>query len=330
MVNIDSMFAKSRCNVLVVDDLKENITAMEALLEDLDINLLKADSGNTALSIMLEHELALILLDVQMPEMDGFEVAEIMKSSERTKYIPIIFVTAISKEDRYIFKAYDAGAVDYLMKPIVPEILISKVRVFIQLHEQKQKIVEQRIALEEANLKLENLSYMDGLTQIPNRRKFNEHLENEWNSAMRQGDSITIILIDIDFFKNYNDYYGHAEGDECLKQVAQALASAVGRPRDMVARYGGEEFIAILPHTTSTDAGTVVNKMRQLIERLEIKHKQSTISDYITISGGTATVIPSIGMSMEHLIVKADQALYKAKEKGRNQIIAYENAACMT
>ncbi|NEY74066.1 diguanylate cyclase [Bacillus mesophilus] len=323
------MFAKSKCNILVVDDLKENITAMEALLEDLDINLLKADSGNEALSIMLEHEIALVLLDVQMPEMDGFEVAEIMKSSERTKYIPIIFVTAISKEDKYIFKAYDAGAVDYLMKPIIPEILISKVRVFIQLHEQKQKIVQQTLALEEANLKLENLSYIDGLTQIPNRRKFNEHFEKEWKSAMREGDSITVILIDIDFFKNYNDYYGHTEGDECLKQVAMALASAVGRPRDMVARYGGEEFIAILPHTTSTDAGTVVNKMMQLIRRLKIKHKQSTISDYITISGGIATVIPSIDMSMEHLIVKADKALYKAKEQGRNQIISYANAVCM-
>ncbi|MDL4841966.1 GGDEF domain-containing response regulator [Aquibacillus rhizosphaerae] len=314
----------NNCKVLMVDDRAENLLALEAILEGLDVKLLKANSGNDALSLMLEEEeIALVLLDVQMPEMDGFEVAEIMKSSERTKYIPIIFVTAISKEDKYVSMAYDSGAVDYLLKPIVPEFLISKVKVFMELHRQKQKIKQQAMELEEANAKLRDLSYIDGLTQIPNRRNFDENLEKEWKNAIRSGSQISLILIDVDFFKDYNDIYGHSKGDECLKNVGTTLASAVQRPRDLVARYGGEEFVVILTDTSQQDAEMIANQMKDNIEGLQIAHGKSSVSNYVTISGGIATMKPKVIMKKEEISQRADQALYKAKELGRNQIVAF-------
>ncbi|MRH44889.1 diguanylate cyclase [Aquibacillus halophilus] len=317
------MTEANNCKVLIVDDRAENLLALEAILEDLDVKLLKANSGNDALSLMLEEEIALVLLDVQMPEMDGFEVAEIMKSSDRTKYIPIIFVTAISKEDKYVSKAYDSGAVDYLLKPIVPEFLISKVKVFMELHRQKQKIKQQAMELEEANAKLRALSYIDGLTQIPNRRNFDENLEKEWKNAIRTASQVSLILIDVDFFKDYNDIYGHSKGDECLKSVGTKLANTVQRPRDLVARYGGEEFVVVLPNTSRQDAEMIANQMKDNIEGLQIAHGKSSVSNYVTISGGIATLKPTVIMKKEELSQRADQALYKAKDLGGNQIVAY-------
>lgn len=319
----------NRCNVLIVDDRPENLLAIEAILEDLNIELLKANSGNDALSLLLEYDIALVLLDVQMPEMDGFEVAEIMKSSDKTKYIPIIFVTAISKEDKYVFKAYDVGAVDYLLKPVVPEILISKVKVFMELYSQKEKIKQQAAALEEANSMLRNLSYIDGLTQIPNRRNFDEILDKEWKNAIREKSHISLILIDIDFFKNYNDLYGHDEGDECLKKVAKCLAATVQRPRDLVARYGGEEFVAVLPNTGQHEAEMIAKKMIENISKLQIEHRKSSVSSYVTLSEGIATLEPTVEMNKEEMIKKADLALYKAKEMGRNRIAVF-GETCVT
>ncbi|WP_416148616.1 diguanylate cyclase domain-containing protein [Salipaludibacillus sp. HK11] len=317
------MTEANNCKVLMVDDRAENLLALEAILEGLDVKLLKANSGNDALSLMIEEEIALVLLDVQMPEMDGFEVAEIMKSSDRTKYIPIIFVTAISKEDKYVSKAYDSGAVDYLLKPIVPEFLISKVKVFMELHRQKQKIKQQAMELEEANAKLRTLSYIDGLTQIPNRRNYDDNLEKEWGNAIREASQVSLILIDIDFFKEYNDIYGHAKGDECLKKVGTKLANTVQRPRDLVARYGGEEFVVILPNTSQQDAEMIANQMKDNIQGLQIVHGKSSASNYVTISGGIATMKPTDILQKEEISERADQALYKAKELGRNQIVTF-------
>jgi diguanylate cyclase (GGDEF)-like protein len=166
---------------------------------------------------------------------------------------------------------------------------------------------------------LENLSNLDGLTGIPNRRSFDQVFDTEWRRAVRSHTPISLIMMDIDFFKKYNDTYGHAAGDDCLKQVAQALANSIRRPQDFIARYGGEEFVALLPESDSIGALTVANIIQDNIESLDIQHCSSTVNGQVTISQGAATIVPTLETS-SLVLEAADKALYEAKEKGRNRV----------
>lgn len=318
-----------RANILIVDDRPENILVLESLLDNMGCNIVKATSGNEALSLMLDYEFALILLDVQMPEMDGFETAELMRGSEKTCLIPIIFVTAISKEQRCIFRGYEVGAVDYLFKPIEPVILQSKVRVFLNLYDQKRLIENQAIQLEhkinellelqKSNAILEGLSNRDGLTGIANRRSFDHYVETSWKGAIRSNKPLSLIMADIDYFKLYNDYYGHLQGDECLVNLARTMASSIKRPADFVARYGGEEFVIILPETDCEGAIIVAEEIRMAIEGLCMKHEASLTAPYVTLSLGVSTIVPTKADFIEKFINSADIALYMAKQNGRNR-----------
>jgi diguanylate cyclase (GGDEF)-like protein len=319
-------------NILIVDDRPENLFVLESLLENMNCNIIKANSGNEALSLMFDYDFALVLLDVQMPEMDGFETAELMRGNLRTRYIPVMFVTAISKEQKCIFKGYEVGAVDYLFKPIEPVILKSKVRVFIEMYNQKKIVEEQskllQLKIQELsqlkadNHRLENLSIRDGLTGISNRRHFDEYLEVSYKNSMRSGKSLSLIMIDIDFFKAYNDNYGHLKGDESLIKVAKSMASTINRPLDLVARYGGEEFVVVLPETDLEGARTVAHKIRKDVEELAITHEYSNVQPHITISLGVATMTHTHSISITDFIREADKALYKAKCSGRNTVIS--------
>ncbi|MGH4139777.1 diguanylate cyclase [Clostridium sp.] len=320
-------------NILIVDDRPENLFVLESLLENMDCNIIKAASGNEALSKMLDYDFALVLLDVQMPNMDGFETAELMRSNGRTRYIPVIFVTAISNEQKCIFKGYEVGAVDYLFKPIEPIILQSKVRVFIELYNQK-KLVEQQSKLLQLrvqelselrvdNYRLENLSFCDGLTGISNRRQFDQYLEISFKNSMRSGKPISLIMADIDYFKAYNDNYGHLKGDESLIKVAKAMVSSVKRPLDLVSRYGGEEFAVILSETDIKGATIAAEEIRKNIEELALMHEYSSVAPCITLSLGITTIIANHAYPMEDFINNADKALYKAKTNGRNTVVSY-------
>lgn len=321
-------------NILIVDDRPENLLVLESVLENMNCNIIRALSGNQALSLMLDYDFALVLLDVQMPDMDGFETAELMRSSGRTRYVPVIFVTAISKEQKCIFKGYEVGAVDYLFKPIEPVILQSKVRVFIELYNQKKIVEEQsellKLRVEElselraANCRLENLSICDALTGISNRRHFDQYLEISFKSSRRSGKPLSLIIADIDYFKSYNDNYGHLKGDECIIKVAKAIASSVNRPTDLVTRYGGEEFAIVLTETDKDGAMIVAEKIRKNINELNIRNEYSSVAPHITISLGVATIMPSDDCSIEYFINRADKSLYKAKGSGRNNTISYE------
>lgn len=321
---------KDGINILIVDDRAENLLVLESLLENMDCNIIKALSGNEALGLMLDYDFALVLLDVQMPDMDGFETAELMRSNLKTKYIPIIFVTAISKEQKCIFKGYEVGAVDYLFKPIEPIILQSKVRIFIELYKQKKLLEEQTKLLElkiqeltelqEANFKLENLTVTDGLTGITNRRGFNQYLEMSWKNSIRSGNPLSLIMADIDYFKAYNDNYGHVQGDECLKKIARTMSYSINRAMDLVGRYGGEEFAVVLPDTDANGAKAVAEKLRKDIEALALLHEHSLAAPYITLSLGIATIIPNQDISIKKFVDDADKALYRAKTSGRNAV----------
>ncbi len=321
-------------HVLIVDDKPENLMVLEVLLEGMECNVVKATSGNEALGLMLEYNFALVLLDVQMPDMDGFETAELMRGSERTRYIPIIFVTAISKEKISIFKGYEVGAVDYLFKPIEPIILKSKVKIFIELSTQKKLLEEQSellelkikelIELKNDNSRLENLSFHDGLTRIANRRSFDQYIEKAWKGSIRSNTALSLIMIDIDSFKMYNDNYGHLKGDDCLIYVARTLGSSIKRPMDFVARYGGEEFIFILPDTDSEGASKVAERIKNNIGVISIPHEFSEVSKYVTISQGIVTIYPSIEDKLEESIHNSDLAMYRSKQLGKNLITAFD------
>lgn len=321
---------KTKVDVLIVDDLKENHMVMEGVLDDPELNLVKAMSGEEALSLCMSHSFAVIFMDVQMPGMDGFETAELLRGIEKTKHIPIIFVTAISKEKASIFKGYEVGAIDYLSKPIDPVVLQSKARVFKEMYRQKQLIEMQAAELEDQvreltrisdeKNELENISMEDSLTRIYNRRGTDKLLKAHWRNCIRYNLPMAIILFDLDRFKNYNDNYGHLKGDDVLTAVAKTAESTLYRAEDFIGRYGGEEFVIVMPNTHLEGALEVANRLNKAIKDLNIDHAYNGDFGYVTVSSGIAITYPVKEQEIKGLIDEADKAMYLAKNNGRNQI----------
>jgi diguanylate cyclase (GGDEF)-like protein len=319
---------QDKVNILIVDDIKENHLVMESVLNHDDLNIVKALSGEEALTLCMSHSFAVILLDVQMPGMDGFEVADILRSIEKTKNIPIIFVTAISKEKKSIFRGYELGAVDYLFKPIDPIVLKSKVRFFIEYYKQKKtiekqaeelafKVKELTMIIEEKD-RLESLSIEDPLTKIYNRRGVDKYFGIHWKNCIRYQLPISVIMLDLDNFKQYNDNYGHVNGDVVLQEIAKSMASGLFRPEDFVGRIGGEEFIAVLPNTDTEGACNIAQRILEAVSNASIEHLYSTVDKKVTVSLGISTIIPNVEITQKQLIVAADEALYQAKDAGKN------------
>ncbi len=294
-----------RQRILIVDDAPENIRVLAQALKG-EYKITFSTDGQHALQTAMSDEPPdLILLDIMMPEMDGYEVCRRLKSDFRTKNIPVIFITAMNQEEDET-KGLEIGAVDYITKPFSMAIVKARVRTHLELKRHRDM--------------LENLSSLDGLTGIPNRRRFDEMLDTEWRHCLRENVFLSLIMMDIDYFKNFNDNQGHQAGDDCLKKVAITLASSVRRPMDFVARYGGEEFVAILPKTDADGILVVAENIRRNIESLQIPHSHSPASAYVTVSLGGAAVIPTMQMSSDILVKAADDALFQAKREGRNCI----------
>jgi diguanylate cyclase (GGDEF)-like protein len=295
--------AKKR-KVLIVDDMPINIQVLAGALKA-DYHVKVATSGEKAIQIAFSEDAPdLILLDIMMPEMDGYEVLRRLKESDRTQNIPVIFVTAKGEvEDEQ--KGLELGAVDYIAKPFHPSIVQARVKTQMNLIH-KTEMLEKMVSL-------------DGLTHIPNRRRFDEVLEKEWRRARRNALPLTLIMCDIDYFKSVNDNYGHATGDDYLKLVAIRLESLLERGSDFVARYGGEEFAVLLPEVDAKGAVTMSEKIKTQIESLGIEHSFSPVSDRLTLSLGAATLVPTEADAVVDLVKAADKMLYDAKEAGRNQ-----------
>lgn len=300
----DSYLPKAK--VLVVDDQPNNIQVLaEALQGQYDVRI--ASSGEKALQIAKEdRQPDLILLDIMMPGMDGHEVCRRLKADADTVHIPVIFVTARStSSDEEL--GLNLGAIDYISKPFNIPVVRSRVRNHV--------LLKQRADL------LEQLASIDPLTHLPNRRKFESTFEEEWKRALREESRLSILLIDIDFFKRYNDHYGHGLGDICLKRVADAMQAWRARPGDMVARLGGEEFIVLLPNTDEEGAKAAGERIREEVQALQIPHVNSETAKVVSISVGCATCQPTFdNIDQQTLINQADKQLYKAKELGRNRV----------
>lgn len=292
--------------LLIVDDMTSNIQVLANALQD-DYRIKVATTGERALDIARsETPPDLILLDIMMPDMDGYDVCRELKSNPQTSGIPLIFVTSLSEvEDEE--KGLNLGAVDYITKPFHLPIVKARVR--------------NHLSLKIKTDLLEALSNIDGLTHIANRRHFDEMIDNETRRLQRAPQIISLIMIDVDFFKAFNDNYGHGLGDESLVQIARAMCGAIKRPNDLLARYGGEEFAVILPDTPTDGAYQVAQDLQQAVNELQIKHDYSAVSDHVTISVGVASNEFSNETQVECLLKRADTALYKAKRAGRNRIV---------
>ncbi len=293
--------------ILIVDDENMNLRVLADLLKDEYMPIL-ARTGKQA----LKHAFSdtppdLILLDVVMPEIGGYEIIKNLKNSDNTKNIPVIFVTSLnsSEDEEYGLKL---GAVDYITKPFSPPIVKMRVRNHLRIVHQ-YKLLDQ-------------LAYLDGLTEISNRRRFEEVYEREWTRAIRSQSPLSLAMVDVDYFKQYNDNYGHAMGDIALQMIAKNLKRSLMRPADLVARYGGEEFIMMLPETDLHAAELVAQRSLEMVTELGILHEYSKTSPYISVSIGLASVLTNNSIQRETLIKVADQNLYLAKNNGRNQTAA--------
>lgn len=306
--------------VLVVDDRDENLLSMETVLKKLPIDIITANSGKKALELLSNEVFCLVLLDVQMPEMDGFEVAEKIRESKRGATTPIIFVTAINKDDKHIFKGYKTGAVDYLFKPIDSAVLVSKVIVFTQLYEhryQLQRLLHEKNGLlykiKKQNVQLGYLAYHDPLTMSSNRAGFERALEKTLEAARRYKRNFSVLLIDLDRFKVINDSYGHEYGDILLQEVAKRLQNTV-RKTDFVARIGGDEFAVILEEINHFhDAGEVADHIiTSLSETFSIKNNELRIGASIGIAC-FPTETGQTDCTKKSLVKNADIAMFRAK-----------------
>ncbi|MEA3641410.1 MAG: diguanylate cyclase [Lamprobacter sp.] len=300
---------EQRARLLIVDDQPANIHALAKLLKD-DYRIITATSAAKALELARREPAPdLILLDILMPDQDGYATCRELKADETTHAIPVIFVTALDQEQDEA-KGLQLGAADYISKPFNPAIVRAR--------------VHNQVSLKLKTDLLEQIALQDGLTEIPNRRYFDRKLVQEWNRQSRHQQPLSLLMIDIDHFKAYNDHYGHGAGDDCLRRVAQALQQVPNRSADLVARYGGEEFVALLPETDADGGQEVAEAMRAAIHALALAHAYSPVSDHITISLGGSTHQPQRqrpATDAEALKQAADQALYQAKEQGRDQIV---------
>ena len=297
--------------ILVVEDSPTLRYAMTAYIKEAGHEALIAEDGEKAIQLVESTPIEMIIMDVEMPGLDGFETTMLIREMLGDHWVPIIFVTGRA-DDKSVELGIEAGGDDYLVKPVSQIILNAKIRAL-------ERITDMRNELASLNQDLKHLSQRDGLTQLYNRRTFNEKAEEQWRIATRAKDPFSIILLDIDHFKPYNDRYGHPRGDQCIKEVAKALQNSVNRPCDIVARYGGEEFIAFLPSTSKRGAIYVCETIRKNVENLQIAHAESSISNVVTVSIGASVINFTTSTSMAEQIELADKALYKSKESGRNR-----------
>jgi len=292
--------------LLVIDD-SGTVRRLLGNILDRQYRVLTAAGGEEGLAMALEHAPDLILLDVMMPGMDGFTVCTRLKADSRTREIPVLFLTVLSGEGDEM-RALEAGGIDFIPKPVSHAVLCARVR--------------NQLALKRTQDRLRTLSLLDGLTGIANRRRFDQYLEMEWQRCTRSGHPLSVVMGDVDFFKDYNDGYGHGQGDECLRRVAHIFSLALRRPADLAARYGGEEFVCILPETDADGARIVAEQIMVGLARLGLPHAFSSVAGQVTVSVGVATDLrPSVGRTARHLMEEVDSRLYEAKRTGRNRIV---------
>ncbi len=292
-------------SVLIVDDVPDNLNLLNYLLSQEGYRVRVAPGGKLALRSVAANPPDLVLLDIRMPDMDGFEVCRVLKGDERTRHIPVIFLTALdSSEDEGL--GLELGAVDYITKPFNPQLAVARVRNHMMFVRQRKL--------------LERWAMLDGLTEIPNRRRFDEVVVEECKRTQRAGGVISLAILDLDHFKNYNDSLGHPAGDRALVAVARTLAHCLNRPSDLVARYGGEEFVMLMPETDAAGAFKLAEAAREAVQGLGLCSGPDQGDAQLTASIGGVTRAAGSECTPDRLLEMADRLLYESKSNGRNRV----------
>ncbi len=310
----------SKPTVLVVDDMTTNLVILSDLLKN-DYNVLVANSGQKAIEITnASNKIDIILLDIIMPEMDGYQVCKHLKLNFRTKDIPIIFVTAKDSDEDEAF-GLDLGAIDYITKPYNETIVKLRIKNHLELklkNDMFEELLKKHLELKLRSDMFEELSMYDGLTKIANRRFFDKVFDTSYKEIKRSNRSLALLMLDIDHFKLYNDSYGHKVGDDMLLSVARALKKSLKRPTDFIARYGGEEFVVLLKDIQEKEAENVAKKLIKAVEKLKIEHISSPTNNIVTVSVGVAQRQINSEVDKLDILIAADEMLYEVKRSGRN------------
>ncbi len=294
--------------VLVVEDSRSISHLIQAFVQDLGHEVTVAETGERALELFTPEDTDLILMDIELPGINGFEVTRRVRDKLQKNWIPIIFLSAQNSDEHFV-EGIRAGGDAYLYKPVNGPVLQSMVSAM-------GRIASVQDELQRVNNKLEEMAYLDPLTGLFNRRGMLRHLSREWGRALRSQKTLSLLVMDVDHFKAYNDHYGHLEGDRCLEKIGQSLTDSLMRAADIACRYGGEEFLVLLPETELAGAIEVAKRIQQVLHDAALPHEKSATSDRVTMSIGVVEKGDEI--TPEELIRRADQYLYKAKEQGRN------------
>jgi len=323
----EAALTEFKVSVLLVDDQLIIAEAIRRMMSDQqDIEFHYVTDARLALDTAVRMQPTVILQDLVLPDTDGFALIKQYREHEALAHVPVIVLSA---RDDPKLKAYSfaVGANDYVVKLPDKLELLARIRYHSSAHISRLQrdqafrfLRESQKNLAEANIELQKLAALDGLTGIANRRRFDDTLQGEWQRGQRDKEPLSLLFCDIDHFKKYNDHFGHLAGDLCLKKVAAVLTEHLKRPADLAARYGGEEFALILPETDTAGAMQIAEACRCHLENLQIEHPDSS-KGIVTISIGVATVVPSPASTMEQLINRADQALYTVKRSGRNRVL---------
>jgi len=304
--------------ILVIDDAPSDRLIIRRHLLSMEHEVVLADSGEQGIILFKQENPDLVLLDVQMPEMDGYAVVQKLRGDD-DGWRPILFLSS-TLDTKSFAKGIYCGGDDFLHKPIEKEALGAKLHAMQRIVNMRQKLILTSQALAEETQKVKQLVNQDDLTGIANRRFLNRTLDQEFRRHCRERASLSIIMIDIDWFKEFNDHFGHLAGDDALRRCAQEMFITIKRAGEFVARYGGEEFCVVLPHTEIDKAKDIAEELRKAIQALDIYRDDLESYRYLTISLGVSSVVPQKKDLVEELISRADRALYKAKKAGRNQV----------
>ncbi len=315
--------ASTAFTILIVDDDSAVRGALAGFLDAAGHRVIEAHNADWALELFERHQPDLLLLDVEMPERSGYWLARQVRQRETGRWTPIIFLSAHA-QDADLAEGIESGGDDYLVKPVSATVLAAKLHAMRRLIAMQARLLELSIELRESNLHLQHLSEHDGLTTLLNRRGFDDRLGQALALARREQTPLTLMICDLDQFKNYNDSLGHSAGDECLRRVGAMFRQVCRRPGDSAARYGGEEFALILPNTPKTGAMTMARAIQRVFGLAAIAHPSSPIASHVTLSGGITTCVPDAQTTIEGLMLRADEALYVAKAKGRNRFFSFE------
>jgi len=333
-------------DILIVDDTPANLRLLAQMLARAGYKVRKVMTGEMALQVVERVTPDLILLDIGLPGISGYDVCCRLKANPATAAIPIVFLSAYDQVANKTH-AFEVGGADYITKPFQTAEVRARVEYQLKLRALTQRLEEQNAALQAlvcdrdaeivrrcqaerelqaANAELMRLANLDSLTGLANRRQFAETLAREWHRLQRDPGLLSLLLVDVDWFKLYNDTYGHPAGDHCLRRVALAMQPLLKRPADLLARYGGEEFAAILPQTDRQGAIARAEQLRRAVAALGLPHRRAP-TGFVTVSIGAATVQPAPELELDEFLEGADRALYAAKVSGRDRVCHQQDRA---